>query len=137
MSNSIILPDYRLPVITVDFFKSMTGEDLAILEGSKEQAEEKIKGMSMKAKRYLYLKKTRQAQMVFDYLICTNKRYRDAFELYVVAFIESTMFSDVDFVFGKDEPPNSVLSAINGSVLSNERFDYITVERARTYANVY
>lgn len=135
--NSIILPEYRLPVITIDFYKSMTGEDLAILEGSKEQAQEKIKGMSMKAKRYLYQKKTRQAQLVFDYLICTNRWYREAFELYVVAFIESTMFSDVDFVFGKDAPPNSVLSAINGSVLSNERFDYITVEKARAYANVY
>ncbi len=123
----------KVAIPTIDYIKEMTGRDLVILEGNSQLAEAKVKGLTIKAKNYLYHLKTRETQTVLNFKIKTDEKYRNDFLNYAIAYIESSMFSDIDFVYGKDKPPFSVLQAITGSLLSIDRFTSNVVVEARQH----
>ena len=133
MEKYVYNEQLKVAIPTLDYFKEMTGRDLAILEGSSDLAEARVKGLTVKAKNYLYHLKTRETQSVFTYKIKTDNKYRDDFLTYAVAYIESSMFSDLDFVYGKDKPPFTVIQAIGGTLMNIDRFTSNVVVEARQY----
>ena len=126
MANSTYDNNLHLAIITNDYFKSMTGIDLIVEEENKERAEAKIKSFSRQAQIHLYKNKSPRTRNIFNYYISFNDNWRSAWELYVVAFIQSFYYGG-DFIWGDAKVPEAVKNAILGSLLNTHNFDSGTI----------
>jgi len=115
--NSTYNDTYHVAVPDLDYLKA-SGYDL-ITEGgwTKEVTENKVLAYSIEALNELLRDRTQQDKYVITYMIKFNETWREAWELYMIAYIRAT-FKHGEWV----ERPRDVDNAIKSSVLGTKRF---------------
>lgn len=118
-TNSTYDLELKLAIPTYEYIKSMIGYNVEILgDSNTSETKQRIKGLTSDAKDELYTRiPLRIDKDVMDYLIATEKTWRNDFIKYAVKYINET-FSNPDF----EVLPKKLENAINGSLLSARKF---------------
>jgi hypothetical protein len=117
--KSVYSKELHVAIPTLDYIKLMTGIDVILEEGNKERAEGKVISLTAKARDFLYVDKSGEAQMVISYLIYTET-WLDMWLNYVVKYIEATFYYGDESSWEKT--PRPIENAIYGSLLHTKMF---------------
>lgn len=118
-TNSTYDLDLKLAIPTFKYIKSMIGYNVEILGNDNTlESKQRIQGITSDAKDDLYARIPLKIDKdVMDYLIATEKSWRNDFIKYAVKYIKETL-NNPDF----DAMPKRLENAINGSLISARKF---------------
>lgn len=126
--------ELHVAIPTLDYIKSMTGIDVLLEEGEETRANGKITSLCAKARDFLMLDKSIEAQRITSYLIFKGT-WLDAWLNYVVRYIEATFYYGDESTW--ETTPKPILNAIMGSVLAETRFTQNIVYEVRNSTEVF
>ncbi len=117
--NANYSKELHVSVPTLDYLKRMTGIDVLLEEGNKERAEAKIMALTARARDYLFINRSAQAQRILSYLIYKGE-YENEWLNYVTRYIEATFYYGDESTW--TETPRTVWAAIYGTKLQYREF---------------